>query len=263
MSEPDPPDRFVALQGAWNLRDLGGYEAAGGARVAWRRLYRADGPDRLTEADAAVVAGLGLGLVLDLRAANENELGTWAHGGARRRPLLIIDALPRPRAPGEPRPPRPPGARKRRLPDTAEGFGAMYLRLLERAAPTVVEGLRELIDHAPTPALFHCSAGKDRTGVFAALVLSLLGVDDEQIVADYALSHRAMAARIAGIAAAPRPDDVIDYARLPEVARGALPDTMRVFLREVAAAYGSLAGWAEAAGFEPADTARLRERLLV
>ena len=73
-------------------------------------------------------------------------------------------------------------------------LGSLYIQMLDVGAPALSESLRVLADPAQVPAVFHCAAGKDRTGVLAAIVLSLLGVDEETIVGDYALTAAAMAA---------------------------------------------------------------------
>ena len=78
-AEPDAtaPDRLIALEGAVNFRDLGGYDAGGGMRTRWRTLFRADGLGDLTEADFATMRGLGIRTVIDLRSAEELERGRF------------------------------------------------------------------------------------------------------------------------------------------------------------------------------------------
>ena len=76
--------------------------------------------------------------------------------------------------------------------DAGEVLGELYVEMLDVGAPALAESLRLIARPGGLPAVFHCAAGKDRTGVLAALVLGLLGVDDDVIVEDYALSARAM-----------------------------------------------------------------------
>jgi protein tyrosine/serine phosphatase len=151
---------------------------------------------------------------------------------------------------------RPPDA-----PDPATlTLDAIYLIMLDRYADRFVGVLRMLADDAKHPVVFHCAAGKDRTGLVAALLLSVLGVDDETIAADYALTsehieelldrHRARAE------ADGNPVEVSDAFFAAEVA------VMRKVLVEMRNRYGSAEAYLEAHGLEPAAVAALRASLL-
>lgn len=169
-------DRLVPLAGAMNFRDPGGCRTADGRTVRWGCVYRSDGLDQLTDADVELLAGRDIRLVCDLR--NDREV-TEA-------PSRLPDH---------------PDLRRRRFPiggDTGETasilelilagdireFGAkamadLYIGVLEAAAGTFAEVVRLAADPANHPMVFHCTAGKDRTGVAAALLLGALGVGDE------------------------------------------------------------------------------------
>ena len=173
-------ERLIALEGAVNFRDLGGYAAGGGLRTRWRTLFRADGLGELTEADLAVLRDLGIRTVIDLRSGSELERGRFdvdAHPVAFHH-FPFIDELPDAQEFD-----RRPGPARLAVPGDACGdAGGQILAARWRCWPR------------PTrcPAVFHCTAGKDRTGVLSAIVLSLLGVDEPTVVADYALSGEAM-----------------------------------------------------------------------
>ncbi len=174
----DSLERLIALEGAVNFRDLGGYAAENGRRTRWRVLFRADGLGELTEGDLSVMRSLGIRTVIDLRSATELERGRFdvdAHPVAFHH-FPFIEVLP-----------------------DAEEFdrrpgllGSQYQEILRDAGPQIIAVLEILSRPDALPAVFHCTAGKDRTGVLSALVLSLLGVDEPTVVADYALSGAAM-----------------------------------------------------------------------
>ena len=177
-SMTDALDRLIALEGAVNFRDLGGYAADRGMQTRWRTLFRADGLGDLTESDFAVLRALGIRTVIDLRSGEELERSrfdvdahpvTFLH-------FPIIERLPDPdefdRRPGL--------------------LDAQYQEMLSEAGSQFVAVLAALAAPDALPAVFHCTAGKDRTGVLSAIVLSLLGVDESTVVADYALSGEAM-----------------------------------------------------------------------
>lgn len=242
------PERFIALEGAFNLRDLGGYATADGHTLRWRRLFRADGPDRLTPADRRIVAGLGIRTVLDLRSGDEAASSTWpVDDDALFLHLPVIDALPNRAA----------------LPPlhSAEELGRRYLFRLETGLASITRAVQTLAVRATMPALFHCSAGKDRTGILAAVVLSLLGVDEATIIEDYARSAEPMVRRIAVWEAAPLPHEPPLHT-ISEVARGAPPEAMAVFLGAVAAKYGSLVELVQRGGVGDGAITRLRKALL-
>jgi protein-tyrosine phosphatase len=178
VSEEEALERLIALEGAVNFRDLGGYEAAGDLRTRWRVLFRADGLGDLTEADLGVMRSLGIRTVIDLRSGEELERGRYdvdAHPVTFHH-FPVIEKLP-----------------------DAEEFdrrpgllGSQYEEMLRDAGTAFLGVLEALAAPGALPAVFHCTAGKDRTGVLSAIVLSLLGVDEETVVADYALSGAAM-----------------------------------------------------------------------
>ncbi len=184
------PARLVPLDTAFNLRDLGGYPTAEGRRVAWGRVYRSDDLGHLTGRDLDTVRSLGLRTVLDLRSAAEVAISPFPVGahpvGLHHLPVLSrtwheeeVDVLAA-------------------LADRATPYlVARYLDLLAEGGAVLAAAVELLARPFIQPVLFHCAAGKDRSGVLAALVLSVLGVSDEDIAADYALSADAMARRLA------------------------------------------------------------------
>jgi protein-tyrosine phosphatase len=183
LSAEAMPERLVPLEGGFNFRDLGGYATVDGRSVRRGRLYRSGSLSGLTEADCAQVAGLGLRTVCDLRTNSERE----------REPNLWVTAMPIAHwtrdydmSFGELR--RVMAER----PDAAQARQAMvnlYRELPFEQAPAYSELFRR-IAAGEVPMVFHCSAGKDRAGTAAALILSALGVPRETVVADYLLSDQ-------------------------------------------------------------------------
>ena len=241
-------DRRLAFEGCFNFRDLGGYRTADGRVVRPQRLYRADGPHALTDADVQQLGSLELATILDLRTLEELGRGRYiTHvSDVIDYHLPMLDVVP----------------------DTddlpkwvdASVVANRYRTMLDNAQANVAEILAVLSDPNAYPAMFHCSAGKDRTGVIAALLLGMLGVPDETIVADYALSATAMHQLVAYYKRT-YPDSVELLERLAPAMVAAEPDTMRALIDGIRRDFGSFDGYAEALGVGSAPT-HLRAALL-
>jgi protein-tyrosine phosphatase len=139
-------------------------------------------------------------------------------------------------------------------------LGAQYKEMLDDAAPQIIGALEVLTAPDSRPAVFHCTAGKDRTGLLSALVLSLLGVPEETVVADYALSGEAME-RLRAKLILKYPDGKDVIADIDEVfsANPANMVNLFAYLRE---RYGSVTEYAVTVGVPDEVVARLREELL-
>jgi hypothetical protein len=251
--------RHIELAGCFNFRDLGGYRTVDGRVTRWRRLFRADGLDALEDGDREALAGLGIRTVIDLRTDMEatrrlttepgeddapRAVGTFP--GATYHHLPLTEVLP-----GEEDAPHWEDPRF-----VSERYGGM----LRDGSASVVHALRLLSSSDRLPAVFHCSVGKDRTGVLAAVVLGLLGVPDDVIVDDYTLSRRAMI-RLLGVLRQRYPDasEIVD--RYEPVILSVEPASMEGFLAEVRARHGSFEQLALDLGVTDV-AARLREELL-
>lgn len=175
--------RVIPLSAVHNFRDLGGYPTLDGRVTRWRTLFRADGLHRLTAADLDVMRDLGIRTVLDLRTPEElAERGTYpvADHAVSFHHLPVIDVT------------WDPGEAPAADVPAGEFLLGKYLQMLEMGEPRLAEAFQILAVPEAFPAVFHCAAGKDRTGLLAALVLSALRVPDEHVVADYALTGEAM-----------------------------------------------------------------------
>ena len=241
------PERRIGLSGPVNFRDLGGYDTVDGRQVRWRRLFRSDSLDPVTASDARVLTGeLGLLAVVDLRTNREVERegrGGLADVALHYHHVPLIEDI----TDGD-----------RRL---DRSLHELYVHMLADRADRISDALAaiasEVADH---PTVFHCTAGKDRTGIVAALVLALLGVSDEDIVADYVLTQDVMPAMIERFPRRALRGSTGD--RYPSPILRAEADTMRETLAVLTEDYGSAAGWAEAATVNPAIVRNLRAALL-
>ena len=229
-------DRCIEFDGCFNFRDLGGYETVDGRTVRWRRLFRADGLHRLTADDHARLSDLSLTTVLDLRTHDEvQERGHYQPpaDGVGRHHLPMLDVLP----PNE------------ELPTWVDPafVAGRYLEMVETGAEAMAEVLALLTDPSVYPAVFHCAAGRDRTGIVAAIVLALLGVPDNAIFADYTLSRGAMA-RMIEFWRAQSPDNLDEIDRRAAGVLTVAEESMAGFLAGVRDRYGSIEGYVEAIG---------------
>jgi protein-tyrosine phosphatase len=245
----DAPERLVPLSGAYNFRDLGGYPAGIGAVTRRGRLFRSDGLHRLTDADLEILRAIGLATIIDLRTPGEVEhtgrgvLGDEAIGYHH----LAVVQRGGGEAVGAPAP-------------AGDDLAERYLWYLDIGRRALVEALGLVADPANHPLVFHCTAGKDRTGVLAALVLDILGVDREVIVADYVIT----ADRLELIVDRIRTDPTYSagMSKIPASRFTVEAGTMERFLDELHARYGGARSWAEGAGVSPADLDRMPRVLL-
>ena len=182
-------DRLVPLEGALNFRDLGGYAGHGGRTVRWGLVFRSDALHQLTERDLETVRELALRAIYDLRKSHERVKQPTIipdHHGHRAVHLVVgedpAEAANQPEIIDQ--------ILDGSLPEADDGYMAdLYKRMVDEGATTFGRLLTHLTEEDGLPALFHCAAGKDRTGIAAALLLSVLGVDEETILDDYELSN--------------------------------------------------------------------------
>jgi protein-tyrosine phosphatase len=179
-------ERIVKLETLYNFRELGGLPAAGGCRVKYGLLYRSGDLPQPSEADKAVLEALGLKTVVDFRGAFEaSTVPDWLPSSVTRRYLVSIDA-------GNVMDFEAIQLKELSAEDVMDRIYASLIRDSQGAYRRLFE---LLADSANTPLLFHCSAGKDRTGVAAALLLSALGVERPIIYEDYILSARLLGSK--------------------------------------------------------------------
>jgi len=244
------PSRTLDFEGCVNFRDLGGYRTADGRTVAWRRLFRADGLNKLTPADRAQLRDLGLSTVIDLRTTDE----------AAQRGSFPVDEVPV-RYVGLPLTDVLPATEDLPAWKEAAYVATRYGAMVSDGGPVLTEAIRVLASGDSLPAVMHCSAGKDRTGVLSALVLAFLGVPDETIVEDYALSAAAME-RLLGRLMAEYPEAADQVAAYAPAILHVVPETMEQFLASVLLEYGTYGALAESLGVVDAME-RLRATVLV
>jgi protein-tyrosine phosphatase len=268
--------RVLSIEGVINFRDLGGYQSDDGRQVKWGKVYRSAQLDRMSSEGVRTLSELGIKAVVDLRFSEESkkyptmqeavplaEMLSWHDefqddGDNRASAMQMswkdsLDSLD---------PQQVREAMRINYPQKLYSHRAIYRKMLLRLA------------HDKTPLVFHCAAGKDRTGVAAALILSLLGVSDQQIVEDYLLTQNEVANLLDSWLAAGATDsnDYEDFQqrmmRLPrEVIQPVFEADqayIETLLEYVNKTYSTFAGYAvEVLDFTEQDQALLRERLLV
>ena len=243
--------RLIALAEVYNLRDVGGYASSGGRLVRWGAVYRADGLHRAVGADRDRLRALGLRTVIDLRSWDEVAAGHVSVGtiGAERfHHLPVLHSLDE-------------TLTSAALTDAEEALAATYRTMLEEGALAIALALRVIADPSAHPVVFHCAAGKDRTGVLAAVLLAVLGVDDATIAEDYAMSAPAverMVNHLIESSAAGSSDSPVIPAWLLSAPGGAIRRT----LRELRQRHGSVEDYCLEAGVTEQTLRSLRQLLL-
>lgn len=237
--------RTLPFEGVDNVRDVGGLPLSGGGTTRHGVLLRSGSLHFATPADVArLVEEFGLTLVLDLRTPREIDRDgptPVAAAGVETVPLTFI------------------GESREYLPEAGDDTDPIlrnYLGYLGDHPANVAEAVRRLAAADAGPALVHCAAGKDRTGVLVALVLDVVGVARDAVVADYALSAEnveAMFRRWTTAAGEEMPADLTPHKPRAEV--------MHAVLAHLDQEWGGAAGWLAANGLSQADLATLRQRL--
>ncbi|KLU90562.1 hypothetical protein MAPG_10414 [Magnaporthiopsis poae ATCC 64411] len=271
-SLPTPP--FLDIPGVPNFRDLGGYATAAHPGKLFRRnlIYRSSEPSKLTPEGVRKLQELGIAKVYDLRSAREIESHNDNHGGkivewdGAERVLLsaFVD---------EDYSPEALALRFSRFSgEGSKGFVLAYERILEVGAQanhpyrpfrTILEQLAT--EKPPAPMLLHCSAGKDRTGVICAVLLSLCGVEDEVVAHEYSLTEAGLGHRnqefVSALAGSgPLEGNVAGAARMVSARKQTMLDTLAM-LRDK---YGSVERYVmEHCGLSAEAVERLRKNLLV
>jgi len=243
-------ERLLPLQGGRNFRDLGGYRADGGRQMRWGKIYRSGVMSGLTNADLDYLSKLGVTVICDLRNPRERQDEPNPFLKANFPEVVAFDydmnasmALL---------------ATARTRDQAIDVFAAAYLQFLETLTPNYTDLFARLAA-GEGPLAFNCSAGKDRTGMASALILSVLGVARETVVADYALTQvytppslykaqMAQAGRVSGggltaeqaRAFAQMPSEVLD------IIMGSDPEVMRKALAQIDDRFGGPVALAKA-----------------
>jgi hypothetical protein len=240
-------ERLVAFANIHNFRDLGGYTGLDGATVRWRRLYRSDDLSRVVGADQELFSGLGVRTVIDLRRPVEiANIGRIPDFDGFTYHHVHLDY------------PSWPAAEFADTQQRCAYVTERYLEMAETATAGMGDTLRLIADADTHPLVFHCIAGKDRTGVVAAVTLSLLGVSDADIAEDYHLSERAEPANWEWYRS--RDSNLVGKRWLHITVSP--PQGMLDFLTELRRRHGSVEAYAASIGVTPGHVAALRSHLL-
>lgn len=178
--------RLLPLEGGRNFRDLGGYETADGRHVKWGRVFRSGTMGFLTSGDYDYLSSIGIKTICDYRTQEERavEPTLWQAGGTT---YKVFDEKPDgTNSDGFEKLFSSPDVNPAMVKGVMTGF---YHRIAYDHAHKYKDMFQELVA-GKTPLAFNCSAGKDRAGTSAALLLTALGVPEETVVKDYALSEK-------------------------------------------------------------------------
>ena len=244
--------RHLPWDACFNIRDLGGYPAGPGRRTRWRALLRGDNLCWLEPAGREALIEYGVRTIVDLRHPDEvaREQHPFGSGPAR---------------PGEPTYLNLPiGDREdrwlRQRIDAAWTNEEVYRVVFDRARIQIGRIVRAIADAPDGAVLFHCNAGKDRTGMIAALALALAGVPAPTIAHDYALSLPLLTPYYARVVREV-PTDPEGLARLAE-RMACRPEAMLATLAHLETEHGGVEAYLETGGVEAAEMERLRDRLV-
>ena len=246
------PRRRIEIEGAFNVRDIGGYETADGRTIRWQTFLRADNVSTLPEhSQDTLTSTIGVRTVIDLRRQEEidrqpdNVLSRSPHVEYHNVDIvgdLVFDQVES----AEPR----------------EKIHASYRNMLDRRGRKFGEALRVMAQPGALPAMYHCMAGQDRTGLISALLLGLVGVPEETIAADYTLTaeyrnYAYLDSNPEPLGAGPTDFTVEGYR-----AQSCPPEVMLDTLKYLEERYGGIETYVRSTGVTDDDIAALRAALV-
>lgn len=261
--------RWIELDGAVNVRDLGGLTVPGGGRIQPNRLIRADNLQALSDSDVRVLVDeRRVRAIADLRT--EVEVAAEGRGPMTGEPLVQIEHLSLFPASGQNTDAAaldedapivlPWQNRTSDLSDNPQrGAATIYFGYLQDRSDSALAALR-LIAHTDGATIVHCAAGKDRTGVVVALALAEVGVPREAIVADYALSAERIEQIFQRLMSSPTYQ--ADLSGQDITKHRTRPETMQRLLAAIDVESGGVPAWLRSHGWTEDDGAALRTHLL-
>lgn len=241
--------RHLPVEGAFNIRDLGGYQTRAGTPIPWRRFLRSDSLHRIAPQEISRLHDEGLRAVIDLRTSAEVASAPnpfAAYPDVRYLNLPLFDDLS-------------PQSMSDAAQEGDHPLFTFYMTALETRGDAICEILTEMAQIDDGAVLFNCTAGKDRTGIIAALLLGIAGVRREQIIADYALTAEFIPDLVAEFLDISRANggDTERYARMLESPAETLAATMDA----IRAKYGTFRSYLQSIGLPEDVRLTLRARL--
>ncbi|MBC3515966.1 tyrosine-protein phosphatase [Neobittarella massiliensis] len=234
----------LPIAGSCNIRELGGYTNTQGQRLKLHAYLRSDSLHNLPESSKEALYRYGVGCVIDLRSDSEVERHPCVLDGYKDICYHHISMSDNMHA---------TAFDPATLP---ESMSDLYISLLDEHGQAIRRVFEEFIDHRRSCCLFHCTAGKDRTGVIAMLLLKLAGVDDECVEADYAVSEDNLRQLIAGA------QEQLDQYHVPAYLFASNPAEMQKTLCHLEETYGGATGYLSHIGFSDDEIEVLRHSLL-
>ena len=262
-STTEHPRRFIKVEGSINLRDFGGYKTQEGKTVKEGLLFRCGAMNDIPEHAYDDFAELDIGVICDLRSHEEADSSPTPEGG----PFTCRVHIPI--WPGSSTQFQENVSKESRgpSPDQFAEFMASVTRDIARDHVEAYKKLMRELVSTDKGFLLHCSAGKDRTGFGAAIILNLLGVDPDTVMHDYLVSNESsdlferMRTRMLQHLKDQGMDGKIDD-EIIKVMSGVRAEYLLGAFEEIDIHYGSMAGYLEEIGISAADKKYLTERLL-
>lgn len=255
----------IDIEGTFNFRDIGGSPtSAGESRVETGKVYRADGLAQLTDSSRADIKALGIATVVDLRDIGERSKLPDALEG------LDVDYIELPIFDDHFFPANPLTADEMKKAAEATGMdlsdrslSKIYDLMIGHFGSRLAKAVDIIADSSEGGVVFHCSAGKDRTGVVSAFILSLLGVGRHEILDEYSITERHLSGAFLESITRNFADAGIS-GNLVETATAAPPELMAKILDSIDAKYGEngVAAYLLEHGMAPGSPAKLRGQLL-
>ena len=224
--------RKIILEGAHNVRDIGGYKIDQNHITKWRKFIRSDGLENLTKNDIEKLLDYGLKIDIDLRSKQEYDIWKDKLIDVEDISYFSVELL-------------------KDLEITSKTLGGLYVDTLESCKKEIYDVFKIILANLDKTILFHCSAGKDRTGMIAAILLMIAGVSHKDIVDDYAVTRENLAQII----------DKFSYENDENLKNylGSETEHMEKFLNYIEKKYGKIEVYLESIGINKEEIYILKE----
>ena len=240
----------IKLEGTKNTRDLGGYQTTESCNTASGQFLRSDNPGKLSEKDVKLLYNYGVRLIIDFRSESETQADPNPLKGYKDVAFINPQLIDNIHTHGDKK-----AEAKATLPPT---LGEMYIDFMENKKHIYQYIFKEILKHEADCVFFNCTAGKDRAGTMAMLLLKLAGVDDEVIIADYAISgdliKEDMDRMLEGLKAR--------GIQIDEDMLRSNPKHMTLALKHIKDKYGDISNWYREVGLSDEEIEKLKNKVL-
>ena len=251
------PDRYISLDGSYNIRDIGGYTNSNGQQTKWNRFYRSGTMHKLTSKSQSKILQFGIRTIIDLRKDKETKSHPNVFTNSSELEFRHIDMIVNADSPEANAPSEPAAI----LLEGSERIVSSYIAILENSKSQIRDILTLISDPTALPLLYHCQGGKDRTGLVSEMILATAGISSNVIADDYGLSAHYLLDRYFNEFAKPD-ESPANFTWKNYQEKYCPPQAMLLILEYMHSKYGSVAGYINSTGITDSQIKQIKNNIL-